>query len=382
MVLIQSSESEGFADWLNGFRARARDRGITAETLDAALDGISYQPEIIDRDRNQAEFVRPIWEYLDTAVSANRVTEGRAAMAAQADLLAALEQRYGVDRDVVVAIWGLESHFGTFRGETPIIPALASLSFDSRRGAFFEGQLLAALRILQNGDTSPANMTGSWAGAMGHTQFMPTSFLAYAVDYDGDGRRDIWADDPTDALASTAAYLARFGWIPGQPWGVEVTLPEGFDYRLADRSVERLPGQWAEIGVMGMDGAPVPDHGEASILLPAGAEGAAFMIFDNYAVIERYNAADAYVIAVGHLSDRLTGGDPFVAEWPRDSRALTNEERFELQERLTGAGFSTRGVDGKIGPNTIGAIRAYQQAVGLTPDGYPSTALLDRLREG
>ncbi|SLN58246.1 lytic murein transglycosylase [Roseisalinus antarcticus] len=369
-----------FQTWLSGFRDRALERGLTEATLDRALAGVSYQSDIIALDRNQAEFVKPIWTYLDTAVSDLRVSNGRAAVAEHGALLDRIEDRYGVDRHVVAAIWGLESAYGTFRGRTDTLSALATLAADSRRGAFFEGQLIAALRILQAGDARSGDLRGSWAGAMGHTQFMPTSYLAYAVDWDGDGRRNIWGDDPADALASTAAYLARFGWVPGQPWGVEVRLPEEFDYLLADRDVTRMPSQWAEIGIVATDGTSVPDHGSASILLPAGHEGAAFMIFDNFAAIEHYNTADAYVVAVGYLASRIAGGPELEAPWPRHLRGLSGDERFELQQLLTDAGFSTQGVDGKIGPNTVDAIRAYQVAEGLLPDGYASTTLLDRLR--
>jgi membrane-bound lytic murein transglycosylase B len=280
----------------------------------------------------------------------------------------------------VTAIWGLESAYGTFRGTTPIIEALATLAHDGRRGAFFEEQLIAALQIAQAGDVSPRAMTGSWAGAMGHTQFIPTSYLAYAQDFNGDGRRDIWSDDPTDALASAAAYLAHFGWTKGQPWGVEVRLPPDFDFARAGERIKKSPDDWAAMGVRDMDGDRVPDHGRASILLPAGAKGAAFMIFDNFHVIERYNTADAYVIGVGHLADRIRGAGPLRSGWPREDRNLRFVEKQEMQERLTLAGFDTQGVDGIIGPNTIAAIRAYQKTQGLTPDGYASYDVLQRLR--
>jgi membrane-bound lytic murein transglycosylase B len=209
---------------------------------------------------------------------------------------------------------------------------------------------------------------------------MPTSYLAYAVDFTGDGRRDIWSDDPTDALASTAAYLARHGWTTGQPWAVEVTLPRGFDYRLAGKQTKKSPRGWQALGVKSATGAPIPNAGAASILLPAGARGPALMIFGNFGVIARYNNADSYVIAVGHLADRLRGGGPFVAAWPRGDRALSADERRELQERLTRRGFDTKGIDGKIGPATTEAIRAFQTAQGLTPDGFATMDLLNRLR--
>ena len=276
----------------------------------------------------------------------------------------------------------MESAYGTRRGDTPLIEALATLAHDGRRGRFFEKQLIAAMEILQSGDVRPDEMKGSWAGAMGHTQFIPTSYLAYAVDFTGDGRRDIWSDDPTDALASTAAYLARFGWREGQPWGVEVRLPDGFDHSAARRNVRRTPSQWARLGIVGVDGKPVPDHGRASILLPAGARGAAFMIFDNFSVIERYNKADAYVIGVGHLADRIAGGPPIRASWPRGYAPLSFDQKKEMQQRLQRRGFALEKIDGIIGPNTVKAIRAYQKSLGVTPDGFPSQALLKQLKSG
>lgn len=281
---------------------------------------------------------------------------------------------------MVTAIWGLETSFGTFRGSDQTIRSLATLAFDARRAQLFETQLIVALQIIQAGDISPRNMVGSWAGAMGHTQFMPTSYLDHAVDFDGDGRRDIWSEDPTDALASAAAYLAQHGWTKGQPWGVEVRLPDGFDYAVAKRDYTLMPSDWAARGVLGRNGTPVPDYGQAAILLPAGGQGVALMIFDNFGVIEKYNGADAYVIGIGHLSDRLAGHAPFQANWPRGDRVLSFTEKKELQSRLTEAGFDTQGIDGRTGPNTTDAVRAYQLAQGLLPDGYASLKLLERLR--
>jgi membrane-bound lytic murein transglycosylase B len=372
--------NQGFNAWIYGFRNRATRQGISTATFDAAFDGIIYNTTVIERDRNQSEFTKSLWDYLDTAVSDARVRNGRRALDNNRQLLNRIEDTFGVDKDVVVAIWGLESAYGAVRGSTNVIEAMATLAYDGRRGEFFEQQLIAALQILQAGDTAPRNMTGSWAGAMGHTQFIPTSFLDYAVDGNGDGRRNIWADDPTDALASTANYLRSFGWVQGQPWGVEVQIPQGFDYVTARRENQKRPSDWAAIGVVDMAGRAVPDHGSASILVPAGALSAAFMIFPNFAVIERYNTADAYVIAVGLLSDRISGGAPVQTAWPRDDRALNGAERVELQERLTAVGFDTTVIDGRIGPLTINAIRNYQLANNITPDGYASLRLLNRLR--
>lgn len=375
-----NATTAGFNRWVKGFYKRANASGITNATLNRAFDGVRYDPDVIKRDRNQSEFTKTLWEYLDSAASDTRVSNGRQALRDQARTLRLIEAKYGVDKEVVAAVWGLESAYGSYRGKTDIIEALATLAYDGRRGKFFEAQLIAALKILQSGDVAPRNMTGSWAGAMGHTQFIPTSYLAYAVDFTGDGKRDIWSDNPADALASTAAYLARHGWVKGQPWGVEVKLPAKFNYALANRKIQKMPSEWARLGVKDMSGQPVPNHGSASLLLPAGANGAAFLIFKNFSVIETYNTADAYVIGVGHLSDRLKGKPAIQAKWPRGDRALTFQERQEMQQRLTRAGFDTQGVDGKIGPLTIDAVRSYQRANGMAPDGYPSLRLLQHLR--
>lgn len=373
-------KAQSFQVWTNEFKQQALQAGITQQTLDLAFQGVRYDPNVIKRDRNQAEFTKTIWDYLDSAASDLRISNGKAALREHQSKLDAIEAEYGVDKDVLVAIWGLESAYGSFRGSNNIVQSLATLAYDGRRGKFFQVQLTAALWILQYGDTSPDQMTGSWAGAMGHTQFIPTSYLVYAVDFTGNGKRDIWSDDPSDALASTAAYLARYGWVKGQPWGVEVTLPERFNYTLANRNITKTPEDWAKLGIFDVQGSAVPNHGEASILLPAGWKGAAFMIFKNFEVIEQYNTADAYVIGVGHLSDRILGGEPFKASWPREDRALKLDERLELQKLLTAQGFSTLGIDGKIGPKTIAAVRGYQVFNKLIPDGYPSLVLLNRLR--
>jgi membrane-bound lytic murein transglycosylase B len=378
--LVPAATQAGFEDWIKDFRTRALRRGISGDVFDRAFVGTTYDADVIRRDRNQSEFTKTIWDYLDSAASDARVTNGKNALRKHEALLTKIEARYGVDRDVVVAIWGLESAYGTFRGSNPVIGSLATLAYDTRRGAFFEGQLIDALRILQSGDVSLGNFTGSWAGAMGHTQFIPTSYQSLAVDFDGDGKRDIWSDNPGDALASTANYLARNGWVKGMPWGVEVQIPNGFDYTQANREIKKMPSDWARQGVVALDGTVVPDHGAASVLLPAGARGAAFLIFKNFDVIETYNTADAYVIGVGHLSDRITGAGPIRSNWPREDRALSFDERKEMQRLLTAKGFDTKKIDGKIGPLTINAVRAFQTSIGDIPDGYASLNILKKLR--
>lgn len=371
---------DGFQSWLIDFRPRASAAGITPEVLDLALGALTFDPKIIARDRNQSEFTKTIWDYLDTAVSEDRVALGRKAMAKHDALLRRIETEYGVDRHILAAIWGLESAYGSFRGDIPTIGALATLAYDGRRAGFFEEQLIAALKILQTRETDLQAMRGSWAGAMGHTQFMPSSWWSFAEDFDGDGRRDIWGDSPADALASTGNYLRHWGWDRTAIWGLEVTLPEGFDYDQTTERIRKPVSEWRALGVRPVAGTSLPDHGLASVLLPAGHRGAAFLIFGNFQVIERYNTADAYVIAVGHLADRLRGGAPIKANWPRDLRALTQDERKELQRRLTSAGFDAKGVDGRIGPNTIAAVKAWQKATGRVPDGFASLEVLEALR--
>lgn len=365
-----------FQNWINGFRGRALAQGIRADVFDRAFRGVGYNAEVIDKDRNQAEFKRQIWDYLDSAASPDRVSEGQAALRQHRRALEAIEQRFGVEAHVVAAVWGLESRYGTRMGDINVIEAMATLAYDGRRGAFFEKQLIAALQILQSGDVAPRNMTGSWAGAMGHTQFIPTSYLAYAVDATGDGKRDIWSDDPTDALASTAAYLKRFGWRKGMPWGVEVQTPAG----MGESSASMMPSDWAARGVVGMDGRAVRDYGTARLLMPAGPAGAKFLVFANFDVIKRYNNADAYAIGVGHLGDRIRGGGPIQAAWPRGYTPVSFDERKEIQRRLKRMGYPLEKIDGLIGPNTRKSIMAFQQSVGMTPDGNASKEVLEALK--
>lgn len=379
-VIQVSTSNRAFQRWIDGFRGRARDEGISSRVFDRAFRGVRYNTSVIQKDRNQSEFTKQIWDYLDSAANPVRVRDGQKMLRRHSRTLNAIERRFGVEKEVVVAVWGVESSYGDRRGTLPVIESLATLAFDGRRGKFFESQLVAALNILQSGDVTPGNMKGSWAGAMGHTQFIPTSYEAYAVDFTGDGKRDIWSDDPTDALASTAAYLKRFGWTKGQPWGVEVKVPKGFSPGRAKRSNTAMPSYWATQGVVGMDGKPIRDFGQASIMLPAGTRGPAFMVFDNFRVIERYNNADAYVIGVGHLSDRIKGGPPIQASWPRGYNPLTFNEKKELQRRLKRKGFDVEKIDGLIGPNTVGAIQAFQRSMGVKADGYPSQTVLGHLR--
>nr|WP_239520851.1 lytic murein transglycosylase [Pseudooceanicola aestuarii] len=368
-----------FNRWIAGFRGRALSAGVSGAVFDRAFAGVEYLPQVVKRDGNQSEFTTSTGDYLSRAVSDSRVRNGRAAAAEQAGRLNAIAARYDVPGHYVAAVWGMESNYGANRGNTPLISALATLAHDGRRGAFFEKQLIAALKILQNGDVRPEDMTGSWAGAMGHTQFIPTSYAAYAVDFTGDGRRDIWSDDPTDALASTAAYLAKAGWIPNMPWGVEVIVPRDFNFALA-HGPKKMPSEWERLGLRAADGGRLRDHGSAKLLLPSGAQGVAFLTFRNFDVIKRYNNSDAYALGVGHLGDRIAGAGPLKGSWPEGDHRLKRAEREEVQRLLARRGFDPGGVDGRLGPNSIRAIRAFQSSAGLVPDGHPSVPLLQALR--
>jgi lytic murein transglycosylase len=330
----------GWTAWVEAFKPRARAEGIRQEILDVAFRGQGFVPGVVERDRNQTEFRRSFEDYLAIVAGPERVDEGRAAFARQRSRLEAIEARHGVPAEICCAIWGVESRYGTRRGDIPVVSSTSTLAFDGRRGRFFEQQLVAALRILQSGDTTVDRLVGSWAGAMGHTQFIPTSYQAFAVDFDGDGRRDIWSEDPSDALASTAAYLARNGWQRGALASEEAT---GGNLR--------------------------PDAG-----------GPAFRTGPNHGAIKRYNNSDNYALAVAYLAGRIAGGGPLRQGFGPDRFGLTIDDRQELQRRLTAAGYDTGGADGVIGSRTRGAIESWQRANGQAVTGDPSPGLLQALR--
>ncbi|MCW5697134.1 MAG: lytic murein transglycosylase [Bauldia sp.] len=371
--------------WVQAFWPRAEAAGISWSTYSAALGNFEPDPSILERASNQAEFVRPIWDYLDSAVSDERIANGRAAMAEWAQTLARIEATYGVDRHILVAIWGIESSYGAVLSNPQIvrstIRSLATLAYQGgSRQNFGQTQLIAALKILQRGDITLAGMTGSWAGAMGHTQFIPTTFEAYAVDFNGDGRRDIWSS-PVDALASAANYLRAMGWESGKTWGYEVVLPAGFNYSLAEGDGRRPLSEWASMGIRRANGQDFPRPGDAGDLwIPAGANGPAFLLLHNFRVIKRYNNADSYALAVGHLADRLRDSGPFRVAWPRNALPLNQAQRFELQQLLASLGHYAGPIDAIVGGGTRAAIRDYQRTAGMTPDGYASDVLLQQLR--
>lgn len=376
----RQARAASFAQWRAEFRTRALNEGITPQVFDATMAGIEPSSRVEELDGAQPEFVRPIWEYLDTAVSDTRVANGQREAAARAETLRAIEARYGTDTRAFLAIWGMETAYGAVRGDFPVAASLATLAFEGRRRDWAERELIATMRIVQDGDARPSELVGSWAGAMGHTQFMPSSFHAYAQDFDGDGRRNIWAEDPTDALASAAHYLRQERWTPGQPWGMEVRLPDDFNWTLVDPNVRRPAVFWNEVGVRTYGGAALPDHGAAALLAPAGAGGPVFLTYPNFNVIKRYNNSDSYALAIGLLGDRIYGGPGVQASWPQDVLPLTRSDRREVQQRLTALGYDTQGTDGLIGPNSQAAIRRFQSANGLVPDGYASDRLLAQLR--
>ncbi|XKH59434.1 lytic murein transglycosylase [Halomonas sediminis] len=365
-----------FSQWLREFRLYARSEGIGEATLTQALDGLRYRPRVIELDRHQPEFVRAIWDYLDTAVSSTRVDNGREKLADHGATAERMARRYGVPAEVIVAIWGIESNYGSNFGDFSTLESLATLAYEGRRQAFARNELMAALRIIEQGDIAAERMVGSWAGAMGHTQFIPSSFEAYAVDGDGDGRRDIWQSIP-DVMASTANYLARAGWQAGQPWGAEVALPETFDYAQTQRL---STAAWAAQGVRAMRGE-LPEFESAALIVPAGADGPAFLVGQNFRAILRYNNATSYALAVATLSDAIAGREGVEQSWPREQAPLSRQDTRELQRLLNDQGYSVGGADGIMGPNTRAGLRTFQRDNGLTPDGFATQRLLARLRQ-
>jgi membrane-bound lytic murein transglycosylase B len=375
-------EQLDFESWLANFRVEARAAGISAATVDRSLTRLRILPDVLKADGSQPEFVRPVWSYLDGALNDARINKGREQLNAQQVLLGGVSRDYGVPPETIVAIWAMESNFGGNIGSYNVVEALATLAWHGRRAAFAREQLLAALRIIDQGDAAPDRLIGSWAGAMGQTQFMPTTFAGHAVDRDGDGRRDLWTSLP-DIFASTAGYLRDVGWKAGEPWGSEVVLPAGFDYEQAELTVRKPVAEWRRLGVVQAVGTrPLPDQADASILLPAGYRGAAFLVLNNFRSILRYNNSSSYGLAVAYLSDRIAGLPGIQGGWPREERSLSRDERVEMQNLLAGRGHAAGAADGIIGANTRGAIRAFQKTQNLPADGFASSTLLDRLRAG
>lgn len=370
-----SATTSSFDGFLKSLWPLAQARGISRETFDLAFRGVAPDPSIAALTRKQSEFVAPIWSYLNSAVGGARISRGRDVLADHAGVLAQVEARYGVPKEIVLGIWGMETNYGSFKGDKDVIRSLATLASIRYRGDFFRDELLTALELIEKGHVERRELRGSWAGAMGHTQFMPSSYLKYAVDHTGDGHADIWTST-SDAIASTANYLKGYGWTPGLPWGIEVVVPEGFDHNLYRASFS----SFRSAGVRRADGGSLPSSGEARLFYPAGHTGPALLLTANFDVIKKYNSSDAYALAVGHLGDRIMGRGALQGAWPTSAPRLDKAGTTEVQRRLTGLGLYSQDADGRIGTGTREAVRQYQLRAGLLADGYPTPTLLARLR--
>jgi len=378
----QNAPPGTFGAWVESLWPDARRLGVSRRTFTAAFKGVAVDERVEKSNANQPEFVRPLWEYLERAVSTRRIQQGRILLNKFDTRLRLIERRIGVDRHVLVAIWGMESNYGGNKGSHNVIQALATLAYRGERTSYGRTQLLAALQMLERGDITLDRMKGSWAGAMGHTQFIPTTYNRYAVDFTRDGKRDIWGS-MSDALASTASYLKASGWQTREPWGHEVRLPEGFDFTQTGLRKKKLTAEWVGLGVRRANGAKFSEWArEASIIVPTGANGPAFMVFDNFRVIMRYNNSVAYALAVGQLSQRFRSRGLVKQPWPLADRPLTTSQKKELQVLLASKGFNIGKIDGRLGPKTTAALRTFQQRAGLVPDGYASVKVLRRLRRG
>lgn len=378
--LPAAADDAAFASCLAGLRGEAIAKGVRGEVFDAHAAGLAPDMAVIGFLDAQPEFVTPIWDYLAALVDAERIADGREMLERWAPVLARVEAEYGVDAATVVAVWGVESNYGRNFGTRPLLNSLSTLSCFGRRQGFFRGEFFTTLRIIQDGHVAPERLTGSWAGAFGHTQFMPSTFMRLAVDFDGDGRRDL-IDSVPDALASTANFLKRAGWRSDLPWGFEVRLPRGMDTSDAGRRNKQPMAEWAARGVRRADGSALPAGGApAGLMLPAGREGPAFLVTRNFDALYSYNAAESYGLAIAHLSDRLRGAGSFVTAWPTDDPGLSRAERRELQQLLIERGHDIGAADGMIGARTREALKQEQLRLGLTADGRAGQRALVALR--
>jgi len=381
---VQGQTQDEFASCLARLQPAAQKAGVEAASFRRFTEGTQADFTVLEKLDYQPEFRLAIWDYLAGLVDDERVADGQAMLAEHGAVLQRVAAAYGVDPATVVAVWGVESNYGRITGKYPLVQALGTLSCFGRRQSYFQGEFFAALRILQRGDVAPERLTGSWAGAFGHTQFMPATYERLAVDFDGDGRRDL-VDNSADALASTANFLRRGGWQSGQPWGFEVRLPAAFDPALAGRRNKRPASDWAALGVVAVDGRTLANSGLAdgertAILLPAGPRGPAFIVTRNFDVIYGYNAAESYALAIAHLADRLRGGPPFSTPWPTDDPGLSRAERRELQTLLAARGHAIGEIDGAIGERSRAAIKLEQTRLGQEASGRGGQKILKALR--
>jgi lytic murein transglycosylase len=375
-----AAATANFTNCLETLWPLAARRGVSRATFETYALAQTPDLKIMEFMDTQPEFTKSFWDYLDLLVTDARIEKGREILAQHRAIFDAVEKAYGVDRHIITAIWGIESNFGTAGGERPVIRSTATLACIGRRQDYFREEFLSTLEILHRGDVHPDRLKGSWAGAFGPTQFMPTSFKRFAVDFDGDGRRDV-VDSVPDIIASTANNLKKDGWVSGQTWGYEVVVPEGFDFALADRSRQMTMQEWQQLGIRRPGDKPFPRPADrAYLLVPAGARGPGFLMLNNFRAIMKYNPSEAYALAIGHLADRMRGGTPFIQEWPRTERVLTRFERYELQQLLAARGYDVGQSDGQLGGKTRSAIRRFQASVGQVADGFASGSVLERLR--
>jgi len=376
---VLEGRAADFSTFVRDLWPEAQAAGVSRATFDDAFRGVTPEASVIAQTRKQSEFVRPVWDYVNGAVTASRVANGQAKANQWSDTIAAIESRYGVERSAFLGIWGMETSYGSFFGGHSVIRALATLAFVRYRDDFFRKELIIALQILEQGHIEKTHMKGSWAGAMGHTQFMPSSFMKYAVDYNRDGHKDIWETIP-DALASTASYLKEHGWQKGLPWGFEVRLPEGMDLKSA--LGRKAFSAFSALGIKRMDGESMPWRGEASLFMPAGIKGPKFLITDNFKVIKSYNSSDAYALGVGLLGDSIFGGDGVQAPWPKADKRISKAQGIEIQRLLAKRGLYDGKLDGRFGEIGRAGVTKFQLSAGMVPDGYATPALLDRLKAG
>lgn len=382
LVLVAATAARAdFDSCVAGLRSAAAAKGVSGATFDRAMAGVTPDMKVIEAMNNQPEFKTPIWDYLGTLVDDEKVAEGRSMMRQHASTLAAAEQRFGVDRHTIAAVWGVESDFGKARGKMPLVQALSTgACLAPRRNAFFKGELIATLQIIERGDVRPERLFGSWAGAFGHTQFIPSTYLRLAVDGDGDGRRDL-VDSIPDALHSTANFMAKAGWVTGAGWGYEVRVPDGYS-GTTGRNPKQPVSSWAARGIVKFDGSALTGSGNAGLLMPAGRNGPAFLVFKNYDAAYSYNGADSYALAISLLSDRLRGRPGVQGEWPTDDLPLSREQRRELQRLLTQRGYNVGEPDGAVGALTRAAIKEIESKVGMPQTGRPGEKVLRALKGG
>lgn len=369
-----------FAKFVADLWPLAEAKGVSRKTFDVAFKGVAFDPRIISLTNSQAEFVKPIWQYLASAVSPSRIERGRAKAGKEQIWLIKARSEFGVDESIIMGIWGMETEFGAFEGSDNVIQSLATLAYVRYRGEYFRDELISALSILERGDIGPRAMVGSWAGAMGQTQFMPSSFLDYAIDFDGAGKRDIWNDD-ADAIGSTANYLAKHGWTSGLPWGFEVMLPRDFKLMARDSSFPASFAEFAQRGVERVHGGALPGAGEARLLIPAGLDGPIFLVTSNFETIKSYNNSTSYALGVALLGDEIVRGESLRAGWPIHDLSLSPSQVRTLQTRLKKMGYVVGDIDGQVGDELRAAIRSYQERTGLPPDGYPTAKLLKRTND-